>query len=105
MFNFFLGFILSFFILGFVEAVIKPAATYWTKKSLVKFTPLVLDAVDKAFPSFFQSQSTIDLDYFVRNTFSQITGEDWTQVNLDYFWKLYDPRVTLTKYTQSNIIT
>lgn len=90
-------FILFIIALGIVEAVLKPAAIHWTKKGLVKWTPVVLDELDRVFPSLLLAKSNQDLDFFVRAKFSELTGEDWSSVNIDYFWQTYDPRVALDK--------
>ena len=89
--------IVSFILLGFIEAVVKPAATYWVRRKLIKWSPFVLSYVDNIFPTLILNDSSKDLDKLVRTKFSELTGEDWSAVNLDYFWSLYDPRITLKK--------
>lgn len=93
--------LLSVLFLGVFEAVIKPAVSYFTKKTLIKFTPLVLSYVDDVIPVLFRANSYTDLDKLVRNKFSELTGEDWSTINIDYFWRLYDLRVTLSKFNSS----
>lgn len=87
----------SFVLLGLVEAVIKPAAAYWVRQKITRWTPVVLAYVDKVFPDLVTGRSPEDLDQLVRTKFSELTGDDWSTTNLDYFWRLYDPRVTLHK--------
>ena len=58
---------------------------------------MVLSYVDLVLPDFLLSSGPEDLDQLVRAKFSELTGSDWSNVNLDYFWQMYDPRVTLSK--------
>ena len=89
--------LLNFIVLGFTEAVIKPIAIKVVRKQLVRWTPVVLCYLDELIPSLFNSDSKVDLDTLVRNKFFELTGEDWSKINIDYFWELYDPRITLFK--------
>jgi hypothetical protein len=93
--------VFSFIFLGFFESVIKPTATYFVKRKIVYWTPLVLSYVDDLLPSVFNFKDSVDLDKLVRDKFSELTGEDWSKVNIDYFWRIYDPRVTLSKLNSS----
>jgi len=88
---------ISFIILGLFEAVVKPISIQLTKRSLIKFTPIVLNKLDQAFPDLIRSGNAESLDTFVRNTFSELSGEDWSNIDTDYFWRVYDLRVTLDK--------
>ena len=105
MIRFLFDVLISFIILGLFEAVVKPFAIQVTKKSIIKLTPLVLDKFDEAFPNLINNKSLEDLDSFVRTTFSELSGEDWSNVNIDYFWDVYDPRVTLDKLKSSNSLS
>lgn len=89
--------IFSFILLGIIEAVVKPTAIQLTKKSLIKFTPLVLNKLDEAFPDLIRRSDAQSLDTFVRDTFSELSGEDWSNVDTTSFWRTYDLRVTLDK--------
>ena len=95
--RFFVDIVFSFIFLGIIEAVVKPIAIQFTKKSIIKLSPLVLHKLDLAFPSLLKTNDSNNLELFVRNTFSELSGEDWSDVDIDYFWKLYDPRVTFKK--------
>jgi hypothetical protein len=97
MINWAFSLVISFILLGLVEAVIKPAATYWVRRKIIRWTPVVLSYVDLILPDFLLNSGPEDLDKLVRAKFSELTGNDWSNVNLDYFWQTYDPRVTLSK--------
>ena len=103
MINWGFSLVVSFVLLGLVEALIKPAATYLVRQKLIRWTPVVLYYVDQVFPELITSCSFEDLDQIVRMKFSELTGEDWSDTNLDYFWEMYDPRVTLAKLNNSKI--
>jgi hypothetical protein len=97
MINWSLDLFVSFILLGLTEALVKPAATYWARKNIIKWTPVALSYVDQILPDFVLSEATVDLDRLVRDKLSAVTGEDWSNKNIDYFWHVYDPRVTLSK--------
>lgn len=97
MVRFLFDILISFVVLGLYEGLIKPISVYWTKKSLLKWTPLVLKKFDDAFPDLIHTGNTEDLDKFVRTAFSELSGEDWSNVSTDYFWRIYDLRVSLSK--------
>jgi len=97
MIRFLVDILISFIILGLFETVIKPFSVQFTKKSLIKLTPLVLNRLDEAFPDLIRSNNAESLDTFVRDTFSELSGEDWSNVDTDSFWRTYDLRVTLYK--------
>lgn len=100
--NWILNLCISFTLLGIVEAVVKPAATYWVRKNIIKWAPLVFSYVDSIFPFLILHKNSEDLEKLVRAKFSELTGEDWSKVNLDYFWELYDPRITLRNLNDTN---
>ena len=64
---------------------------------------MVLAYVDKVFPDLVTGRSSKDLEQLVRVKFSELTGDDWSTADLNYFWKLYDPRVTLQKLDNSDL--
>lgn len=103
MINWAFSLFISFILLGLVEAVIKPAATYWVRRKIIRWTPVVLSYVDLVLPDFLLSSGPEDLDQLVRTKFSELTGSDWSTANLDYFWQTYDPRVTLSKLNSRDL--
>jgi hypothetical protein len=84
----------SFVVLGLIEAVVKPIAVKWTRRRIVATAPQVLEMLDILLPDALKVMSGDDLDRFVRTAFSSLTGDDWSKENLDYFWELYDPRIS-----------
>ncbi len=90
--------ILIFFVtLGFVEAVVKPVAIRYTRWSLVKAFPSVVDTLDPVMPDLIRSKTSAELEQIVRDVLSDKTGEDWQSKNIDSFWSMYDIRAAADK--------
>ena len=90
--------VLIFFLtLGFVEAVVKPLAIRYTRWSLVKAFPAVVDSLDPVMPDLIRSKTSAELEQIVRDVLSDKTGEDWQTRNIDSFWSMYDIRVAADK--------
>ena len=82
----------SFALLGLIEAVVKPVATTWARRRIISWAPVVLEHVDFLLPEVLASKTGAELDQLVRDTFTKLTGDDWSAVDISYFWQLYDPR-------------
>jgi hypothetical protein len=52
----------------------------------------VFELIDPAMPRLISELSGSDIDCIVRKHFEDLTGEDWSNVDLAPFWSLYDPR-------------
>ncbi len=90
--------LLTFFlVLGFVEAVVKPFAVRYTRWSLVKAFPAVVDSLDPIMPDLVRSKTSAELEQIVRDLLSEKTGEDWQAKNIDSFWSMYDIRAAADK--------
>lgn len=90
--EFFLDLVYAFAVLGIVEAVIKPVAKRIVQYKILKYGPLVLKALDPVMPDMISRYSSEELELIVREKFEEITGEDWSDINLNLYWRLYDPR-------------
>jgi hypothetical protein len=102
MFSFILDLFWSFLLLGLLEAVIKPIAKYWVQRKIILLSPAVLAYLDDVFPFLLKDTTPVNLEAIVRSKFSELTREDWSDVNIDYFWEVYDPRVTVAKFKSLN---
>jgi hypothetical protein len=91
---------LALVIMGVIEGVVKPIASYQTRRQIVKWAPSVLSTLDPMMPSLIQEKSGKELDTLVRDKFTNLTGEDWHDIDVKYFWQLYDPRVSADKIEQ-----
>jgi len=88
----------AFAILGLTEAVIKPIAKKFIQAKILKYAPMVFDALDPVMPELIAKYDSKELEVIVREEFEELTGEDWSNVNLNTFWQLYDPRKNADKY-------
>lgn len=82
----------SFLVLGVVEAVIKPVAKRFVQRKIIKYAPMVYRVIDPMMPYLLVRYSGAELEQIVRQKFTELTGEDWSQTNLEPFWQWYDPR-------------
>lgn len=83
---------ISFLTLGVVEAIIKPTAKKIVQRKIIKFAPLVYKAIDPMMPYLLVRYSGPELEQIVRRKFEELTGEDWSQADIEPFWRWYDPR-------------
>lgn len=93
-----LDLVYGFATLGFIEAVVKPIAMRFVRAKLLKYSPLVLDALDPVMPELIAKYDGQELEIIVREKFEELTGDDWSKENLEPFWRLYDPRKNADKY-------
>jgi hypothetical protein len=88
---------IAFLVLGITEAVIKPIAKQWVMKKIVKFTPVVFETLDKQMPELLKAYNGKQLEQVVRTKLEMLTGESWSDRDIDQVFKLYDPRITADK--------
>jgi hypothetical protein len=88
---------IAFLLLGFTEAVIKPIAKQWVMKKIVKYTPAVFEILDKQMPELLKAYNGKQLEQVVRTKLETLTGESWSDRDIDQVFKLYDPRITADK--------
>ena len=79
-------------VLGFTEAFIKPLAKRWVQRRLLDATPAVLAKLDQVLPQLTLNLSGAELEKEVRDMFEQVTGEDWSQLDINPFFELFDIR-------------
>jgi hypothetical protein len=83
----------TFLVLGLTEAFIKPLAKRWVQRRLLAATPAVLEKLDKALPQMTLNLTGAELESEVRSMFEQVTGEDWSQADMNPFFELFDIRI------------
>ena len=89
--------IIFFITLGIVEAIIKPIATWWVKRRVLKLASVVLESLDKKMPELLKTHNGKQLEQIVRTKLEELTGESWSDGEIDEIFKLYDPRITADK--------
>lgn len=90
-------FFIWFSLLGLVEAVLKPIAILYTRWKILKVFPQVVDALDPIMPELIKEKSGLEIEAWVRDFLEEKTGEDWSQTNIEYFWRRYDVRAAADK--------
>lgn len=83
----------TFTTIGFFEAVVKPIAIKVVRRRILKWAPIVLDALDPVMPEMISRYNKEELEEIVRRKFEELTGEEWTTQDVAPFWVLYDPRI------------
>lgn len=83
--------------LGVVEAVLKPIAKLWVQRRVLAWAPLLLERLDPLLPQWLAECDGAELELRVRELAEEITGEDWSRVDLAPLWQLFDPRRCATR--------
>jgi hypothetical protein len=86
--------------LGVVEALIKPVVKQLVQRQVLRAAPLLLQHLDQNFPQWVGECSGAELENRVRQLAEELTGEDWSNVNLDPLWQRFDPRVTAERHAR-----
>lgn len=79
--------------LGVVEALIKPIAKQLVQRQVLRVAPELLQRLDPLLPQWLAECDGDELELRVRELAEEITGEDWSGVNLTPLWQLFDPRL------------
>ena len=90
----------SFLLLGLVEALVKPLAKRWMQRRLLRYGPAALALLDRQLPTLFGQLDGPQLEAIVRHKLESLTGESWSDGDLDALFALYDPRFTATHHVQ-----
>lgn len=92
--NFISDLVLSFLMLGFIEAVVKPIAKRFVQRKILKYSPVVLEAIDKQMPQLLGACDGKELEQIVKTKLEGLTGESWNQDELEEVFKIFDIRIT-----------
>jgi hypothetical protein len=92
--NFISDLVLSFLMLGFIEAVVKPIAKRFIQRKILKYSPVVLEAIDKQMPQLLGAYDGKELEQIVKTKLEGLTGETWNQDELEEVFKIFDIRIT-----------
>jgi hypothetical protein len=84
--------------LGVVEALIKPIAKQVVQRQVLRVTPLLLERLDAMLPLWLGDCDGRGLEERVRGLAEELTGEDWSGVDLTPLWERFDPRVTAERH-------
>lgn len=90
----------SVLLLGLMEALLKPIAKRWVQRRLLRHAPAALALLDRQLPQLFGQLSGEQLEAIVRHKLESLTGESWSDAELNALFALYDPRLTATHHHQ-----
>lgn len=88
---------LAFLLLGLTEAIVKPVAKRWVQRRMLAAAPVVLKHLDDRLPSLLLISDANGVESYVRELFEEATGEDWSGVDLNPFFQLFDIRKAAQK--------
>lgn len=89
--------LLDFIALGLTAAIITPIAKRVVKRRLIRLAPTAMDILDREMPQLFGNRSGQDLTDMLRTKLETLTGESWSDSDLNQVFELYDPRITADK--------
>lgn len=90
-------FLLDFIAIGLTAAIITPIAKRVVKRRLIRWAPTAMDILDREMPQLFGNRSGQELTDMLRTQLETLTGEPWSNSDLDQVFELYDPRITADK--------
>lgn len=88
---------LVFIGIGFSKAVVEPVAKRVFKNRVMRFAPAALKLLDEQVPGLLGKWSGEEIEQLVKQKLESITGEDWSQKEIDLVFQLYDVRVGANK--------
>jgi len=89
--------LLDFITLGLTAAIVTPIAKRVVKRRLIRWAPTAMDILDREMPQLFGNRSGKELTDMLRTKLEILTGESWSDADLDDLFRLYDPRITADK--------
>ena len=92
--------------LGFVEALYKPAMRQLTRNKVQRWAPKALEVIDPLLPVWLQmGVSGKEMEAKVQAFLEGMTGESWSQPELDELFQTLDVRVTADQVSQMGATT
>jgi len=82
----------SFFLLGVIEALVKPLARRFVQRRILAVAPLLFRQLDPLLPGLLQRCSGAEIEKVVRQKLEALTGESWATDDLGPLFALFDPR-------------
>jgi len=82
----------AFFLLGVIEALVKPLARRFVQRRILAVAPLLFRQLDPLLPGLLQRCSGAELEHVVRQKLEALTGESWVGEDLGPLFALFDPR-------------
>ena len=89
--------LLDFVAIGLTAAIVTPIAKRVVKRRLIRWAPTALELLDRELPHLFGRYSGVEITAMLRTRLETLTGESWSDADLDDVFTLYDPRITADK--------
>lgn len=89
--------LIDFIAIGLTAAIITPIAKRVVKRRLIRWAPTAMDILDREMPQLFGNRSGQELTDMLRTKLETLTGESWSDSDLNQVFELYDPRITADK--------
>lgn len=82
---------------GFAKAIVEPIARRVFRQKVMKYAPIALQFLDAQVPGLIGTAKGEDIEEMVRKKLESLTGENWSQSEIDSVFQLYDVRIGATK--------
>lgn len=89
----------GFVAIGIEEALIKPIATRFVKRKIIKHAPAAMRFLDEQMPRMIVQNHSEGINELLRNRLEALTGQEWGDKEIDEMFKIYDPRITADKHS------
>lgn len=83
--------------IGFSKAIVEPVARNLFRRKIIKYAPVALQFLDSQVPGILGNATGEDIEKMVREKLEALTGESWSQKEIDSVFQLYDVRVGANK--------
>lgn len=90
----------DFLLLGLTTAIVAPIAKRVVKRRLIRWGPVAFELLDRELPQLFGQYSGAEITAMVRSRLETLTGESWSDADLDQVFHHYDPRITADRSLQ-----
>jgi hypothetical protein len=94
--------VVSFLSIGVMEALVKPLAKSFFKRKVVKYAPIAMQLLDERIPRALASGDDRSIEDMLITRLESLTGESWSKSEINEFFSLYDPRITVNKLRANN---
>lgn len=88
----------GFVSIGVREALVKPIATRFVKRKILKHAPAAMQFLDEQMPRMLVQSSSDGINELLRSRLQSVTGEEWGDREINEMFRIYDPRITADRH-------
>lgn len=88
----------GFVSIGVREALVKPIATRFVKRKILKYAPAAMQFLDEQMPRMLVQSSSDGINELLRSRLQSVTGEEWGDKEINEMFRIYDPRITADRH-------